>query len=221
MAIDVDGKFINPFAFQFDKTKHVGDVTLRPQAQLIISVDFNLNPFSVIFGHIWQDNTGWHFHIFDEAEIENGSIQKMVDLIKARYTANLHNCLITGDAMGIRGEIGQRDNASLYQQLQRGLGLNNEQIKTYANPTHENSRSDCNYILFNFPDFKISSSCTGLIRDMNLVQCDAFGSILKRNRNDLSQRADLLDAFRYIVNSFLNNWIKLHQKQNQLYYIKK
>ncbi len=110
--------------------------------------------------------------------------------------------------MGNRGEISQRDNASLYIQLQRGLGLASAQLKVPGNPTHENSRADCNFFLHNFPDFKVNpDACPNLARDMRVVQCDAFGSIIKKNRKDISQLADHIDCLRYFINTFLKEWI--------------
>lgn len=220
MAIDMDGKALNPFAFQFDEQKHVCE-PLPPDnnKQLYISIDFNLNPFCVLFSHIWRD-TKIHWHVVDEAEITNGSLPAMIDLIKLRYGNRIHNAYLTGDAMGKRGELGSRDNASLYTQLSRGLNINHGQVMTPANPTHENSRADVNYFLYHSKvedaafDFKIYSNCKGTIRDFKSVQCDAFGEIKKHNRKDLTQQADRLDCGRYTVNTFLKKFIIEHQKNN-------
>lgn len=204
----------NPFAFQWDHYKHTG---MEPfydyKKQLIIAVDFNLTPFCATFWHIWQDASGIHCHMFDELEIENGSIPAMIDHIKIKYGRSLHNCVITGDAMGNRGDISQRDNASYYIQIMRGLAIRESQIKVSNNPTHDNSKSDVNYTLLHFPDFKIHINCYGTIRDMANVQVDAFGQIMKRDRNDPNQRADFLDTVRYMVHNMLYRWIEQHQKQ--------
>ena len=157
---------------------------------------------------MWSDKEGQHVHVFDEFTIPNGSIDKMIEQIKSKYGSNTRTMLVTGDAMGNRGEIGQRDNASLYMQLQRGLGLSSTQLKVPGNPTHENSRTDCNVFLNRFPDFKINpKTCPNLKRDMSIVQCDAFGSIIKKNRLDISQLADHADCLRYAINTFLKEWI--------------
>lgn len=211
---DVEPENENPFFNQFNRAIHVSsDVSFDPRKQLLISMDFNLNPFAVIFSHMWQDGDGLHLHVIDEAEISHGSIPVMVELIKTKYLNSLPNCRITGDSMGKRGSIEQQDNSSLYTQLVRGLPtVKDNQLILPNNPTHENSRADCNYFLANFPDFKISSKCTGLIADMSNVKCDAFGSIIKKNRKDLSQRSDFGDGFRYLINTFLYKWIQDHSK---------
>ncbi len=212
---DAQREILNAFAFQYDQVKHESiEAVFDPNKQLLISIDFNLNPFAVTFSHIWRDEKGEHCHTFDEASIQNGSIPAMVDLLINRYGNQLHNCFITGDAMGHKGEISQRDNASNYLQLQKGLRLKDAQIKTpRANPTHENSRADVNFVLRHFPDFKINpKTCPQLCMDMRTVQCDAFGSIVKKNRSDLSQRADFLDGSRYLISTFLRKWIDTNMK---------
>lgn len=212
---EAEREVLNPFAHQYDPKKHESTQAVFSQGkQLLIMIDFNLTPFAVNFGHMWRDDKGEHFHIIDEAQIIKGSIPAMIDLIKAKYLNSLPNCLITGDAMGNDGDISQRDNASFYRQLQRGLRLNDSQVRVRSNPKHKNSSSDVNYLLANFPDFKINpETCPNTCRDMRTVQCDAFGQILKRNRNDLTQRADFLDCVRYGINTFLKKWIEVHMKR--------
>lgn len=211
----VDMSAVNPFMTQYVATKHESKaVKFDPNKQLHISIDFNLNPFSVIFFHNWRDASGDHFHIFEEMEIKNGSIPAMIDAIKMRFGHQLPNAKITGDAMGKKREIVERDNASYYLQMQRGLGLRDSQLQLPANPSHENSRADCNYALYHHPDFKINpEKCPGTCRDMKIVQCDAFGSIMKSNRKDVSQQADFFDCVRYGINTYLWDWLKHHSKR--------
>lgn len=211
----IDMSAVNPFMTQYKPEKHESKMSVfEPTRQLCIIIDFNLNPFSCIFAHNWRDAAGDHFHIFDEIDIKNGSIPQMIEAIRMRYGNYLPNCRLTGDAMGKKREISERDNASYYLQLQRGLGLRDSQLQLPANPSHENSRADCNYVLFHYPDFKINpTACHGTVRDMKIVQCDAFGSIIKSNRKDVSQQADFFDCVRYGVNTFLFDWLKQHVKR--------
>lgn len=207
-------KVINPFASQYKKTKHENNnAVFDKNKQLLISIDFNLNPFGVIFAHMWRDQYGEHMHVFEEASIEKGSVPAMIDLIKLKFEPQLPNCIITGDSMGKRGDLSQRDNASHYLQLQRGLKLKDSQLWIPNNPNHDNSRADVNYVLYHFPDFKINPlTCINTCRDMRTVQSDAFGTIIKKNRKDLNQRADHLDCVRYLINTFLKKWIDSHMK---------
>lgn len=205
---------LNPFFNEYDPVKHESvDALIQPGKPVIISIDFNLNPFAVNFYQMWQDAAGFHSWQIDEASIAHGSIPAMIDLINTRFYSYLPSCKVTGDYNGRKGELSQRDNASNYEQIRRGLKLRENQIITPTNPTHENSRSDCNYFLHHFPDFKINPlKCPDTCRDMRMVQCDNFGSIIKKSRNDISQQADHADATRYKINTFAMEWITRHQK---------
>jgi hypothetical protein len=210
-------QILNPFAYQYKKQKHESEkAVFDSNKQLLISIDFNLNPFGVTFSQMWRDQFGEHFHVVDEASIEKGSIPAMIDLIKLKYENQLANCIITGDAMGRRGDLSQRDNASNYEQLRRGLRLRESQIQVPPNPTHSASRNDVNYVLYHFPDFKINPvTCPNTCRDMRTVQADAFGHIIKKDRNDLSQRADMCDTIRYAINTHLRKWIDANMKYSK------
>lgn len=199
----------SPFCVQWNDSKHIGDCFYDQKKQLFIAIDFNLTPFCVTFHHFWQDSNGWHGHQFDEMEIKLGSIPAMVDAIKGKYPFSLPSCILTGDAMGNRGDISQRDNASLYLQLMRGLGLRESQLRSSNNPTHENSKTDVNHVLYYFPDFKIDRKCVNTIRDMKKVQVDAFGSIIKKDRKDVNQRADYIDTVRYLIHNVYYKWIEM------------
>lgn len=220
---EIFGQFVeytgeNPFAHNFNADVHVSSNALHSASrQLVISVDFNLNPFGVIFCHVFREGNTTNFVTFDEAQIPNGSIPKMVELIRERYNAHLHSAVLTGDAMGTHRTLLDNKASSYYQQLARGLGMKEQQIKVAANPTHENSRSDCNYVLWHSTQHSninvtIHPTCKALIADLKGVQCDAFGQITKRNRKILNQRADMLDCWRYVVNLYLRNWIVENQK---------
>jgi hypothetical protein len=216
--IEVDA--INPFAEHYDPDFHESELAIfRRDKPLYISVDFNRYPFAVTFWHHWQDHNGDHFHGIDEAEIQNGNVPAMIDLIKMRYSGQLHSCVLTGDAMGKRGEMALRDNSSHYQSMQRELGLNRSQVQVPANPTHQNSKDDVNWILYHSKQpatrihfylnpTKMPNTC----RDFRLVQCDAFGQILKGKRTDVNQRADYLDTGRYFLNLAAKPIIRRMQK---------
>lgn len=214
LAEDVDVT-IRPFAYQWNDKF----VTEKPaydwKKQLVISVDFNLTPFCATLHHIWHDSDGWHWHQFDEIEIVKGSIPEMIDRLTAPYGVSLPSAILTGDSMGKTGQLGERDNASQYIQLLRGLGMRESQLRVRGNPRHTGSRTMTNYVLANLPDFQVHSRCKGSIRDWRNVQIDAFGEIQKKNRNDLNQRADFIDTNRYVVHNILNAWIDQHQKANK------
>lgn len=207
----------NPFLIAIDPAKHF---TLNPvydsQKQLYISLDFNIDPFAFTFGHRWRDSTGLHHHIFDEATIYHGSIPKAIEYINDMYGPSLPMCKITGDASGNRRSIENRDNAGLFTQLQTGLRVRPQQIIVPSNPTHKTSRADCNYFLMNFEDFQVNKDkCPNLCFDMQHVEVDETGHIIKEKREKDEQRADHLDCFRADINTFEKEWIEKHRVSSQ------
>lgn len=226
--VDMTGR--NPFAHQYDPKHHESEKAIkRPGLPVVISIDFNLNPFAVIFSHKWKDIDGIHDHTFDEGSIPNGSIPAMADLIQDRYGPDLPNCLMTGDVGGNSQQLSMADRASFFMQLKSRLRLRDRQIMTPRPPTHYQSRNDCNDILFyskpdpvrGVPaeiDFKVNpKTCPNLCRDLLSVQVDAFGEIIKKNRKDINQRADFLDAKRYDINTFWKKWIIKRQLKKKFY----
>lgn len=199
----IDEPVSNPFLHAFDELKHVGYVEYNPHLPIIISIDFNLNPFCALFAQ----QSGKKLWIYDELSIEKGDLFKLADAINARIPLGKKSMLrITGDAMGNRGEISVRDNASNYYQLQNLLGISKMQFDVPANPKHSNSRADCNAALIQC-EILISNRCVNTIADFKLVECDASGGIVKKNRKKMEQRADFLDDFRYIINTYMKRYV--------------
>lgn len=205
---DVERDVSNPFAFQWSTPDHTGtEAIFQPEKRIYASIDFNLNPFCVTFWHNWEDQYGYHLHGFDEASIDNGSIQAMISLIRTRFGPFLYNLVITGDSMGSNRDIGKVDNSSHYMEIIKGLGLSESQLQVPHNPTHVNSRADVNSLLYmarqagsRFSVKLHPEKMRMTINDFKVVQCDAFGGIIKKDRKDLNQRADFLDTGRSVIN---------------------
>lgn len=221
---EIFGEFIeysgnSPYAHNFVPAKHEGSVARDTHKQIFVSIDFNMNPFAAIFAHKWRDNTGEHLHVFDEIEIQNGSTDKLIEVIVERYRNAIPTMQITGDYTGKKRQQGLPDLASQWLQIERGLGkygLRASQLNLKANPFHSNARNDVNYFLYHFTDLKINPvKCVNLCRDMRIVQVDNFGEIIKHSRTDASQRADYMDCFIYLVSNFFGNEIDRHQKSGR------
>lgn len=208
----LDGVTGQKFAHKFDQTKH----TSKPAHQIpsqahYISLDFNNEPFCGIFAHIWEDQYGPHFWIFAEESIKEPTVSEMVHRIGVRVP---HPLLIqmTGDKGGGNRRLGEKSAASLFDDVSRLLKLNSRQLELPPNPSHLKSREDCNYVLVHHPDVRIDPSCKGLIRDLLSVCVKPDGEIIKSDRKQVSQQADLLDAFRYLVNTYLRKWLTDHRR---------
>lgn len=206
-------KVTNPFAAQYDPAKHEAIVLYDKNKTVYVSLDFNLVPMAATYWHIWEDENGHHCHCFDEETIDQANVLKWCDVYKSKYPEAIPMMKLTGDAMGKQKNITERDNSSNYELIRRELRIRESQIELHGNPTHSNSRTDVNNVLFNHPDFKINPvACPNTCRDMKTVECDAYNSIIKKNRKDLSQRADHIDTVRYLINTFMRVWIKRNQR---------
>lgn len=208
------------FADYFREEVHLSRAVQHdPRRPLIISVDFNLHPFAVTFAHAWRDERGLHDHTFDEAQIPNGSIPAMAELIRLRYGEHLRAAVLTGDRAGQARQLSQDDHASYYLQLQRLLRLRPSQVQVPPDPGHAASRADVNYLLWRAatPGTGVEvlvhpDRCPGLVRDLLSVQVDATGHLVKKDRRDLAQQADLLDSWRYRLNLCWRDYLDRHQR---------
>ena len=205
-------KVQRPFATQYDQKKHFKACEFQPQRTVFLSMDFNIDPFAFTFGHIWVDREGLHFWIFDEMTIEGGNLPEAASQIRAKYEPWLHNFLICGDYNGNNRSMQSANLESNYQMLQRLLRLNGKQFKVKPNPKHKNSRSDCNFLFAHGEDVRIGTNCLNLDADLRLVEVDADEKIIKQDRKKIGQKADLLDAFRYMADTQeVKDWMRTKQ----------
>ena len=203
-----------PFAIQLDTAKHFRPCGFDPTKPLFISFDFNIDPFAIVYSHIWQDAEGWHFHVFDEETISGGTIDEGCDRIRQKVGNAVLSATITGDRNGTARSMTHRDHTTAYQLIRRQLLLSDRQFDLPPNPTHINSREDCNYLLRHFDDFRVDARAVNLRRDLRTVEVGPDGKILKENRAKDAQRADHLDAWRYLVNcKTLTSWRKFHNSR--------
>jgi hypothetical protein len=192
----------NPFLWAWDDQKHISqEAKFNPNIPTYFSVDFNVSPLCALV----IQHQGATVHVVDEILIEKGSVDALCDYIEG-YGVPIGMIRITGDAMGNGRTYQQRDNSSAYMSMKKRLKMNDKQFMIIANPTHKNSREDCNAALIRL-NIKVNPKCKGFIFDAKQVNCDAEGHIIKSNRKLANQRADLLDDFRYFVNAILKRYL--------------
>jgi hypothetical protein len=200
---DIADDVANPFLYEWNDDRHIDDsIQLNPNLPVFVSVDFNINPLCALV--IQQVGRG--AIVVDEIKIDKGSVDAFCDAVEA-LSVPMGLIRITGDAMGKGGTVQQRDNSSAYTQIKRRLRLSDSQFMIPANPTHYNSRFDCNAALRRLDIRANSKRCKGFVFDAKQVQCDANGGIIKSNRKNIAERADFLDCFRYFVNAILKRYL--------------
>lgn len=199
---------INPFLYSWDTNKHVSfSVEYNSALPVILIFDFNTEPLSVILGQYWRDSDGKHARIFEELSVGNGDLNELCSRIKGiqnQYDIVNARLKITGDKNGDNKQVSKFGNKSHYTLIREMLGLSLTQFTLPGNPTHENSRTDCNKTLRTF-NFLVHPRCKETISDCEKVQCDKNHQIIKRDRKIITQRADKIDCVRYFDNSFLKH----------------
>ncbi|MEE9303567.1 MAG: hypothetical protein V3U84_07250 [Thiotrichaceae bacterium] len=213
---EIYGKFVdaeaqNPWVLNYDKQLHLStDAVYNVNMQVLLSVDFNVDPFGLILAHVWTDTKGqMHIYVFDEIETPGGVIVDMAKNVKSIVGKRVVSSRLTGDSNGRNKGVGEYNNSSMFTKLKKHLGI--RRIDTpFKNPLHRDSRDDVAYVLAH-ADVKIHPKCVRLERDLRLVQSDAYGALIKRNRKDVAQQADFLDCFRYLIDTYCKKWIKAHR----------
>lgn len=208
-----------PYAYNFDKDKHVKPTAVFcPGLPVYLSIDFNVEPFICLCAHVWLDGNGHHLHVFKELVIErNGDVYKMLDLITSTFNlATLHNLYVTGDAMQRKREITQRENIDAWTIIENRLRLGRRLMLPRANPSVKDNRHLINAILAFHTDVQINPDCKRLIFDMQYVESDEEGNLIKTNRQKQHQRSDALDTFRYLCNTYLPDFIRKYAPVGKL-----
>jgi hypothetical protein len=204
-------KVDNPFAFAFERTRHVGKAQRFKDREVYFGIDFNVEPFTATASHIWTDQHGPHFHTFAEVALKNASIKGMAEWITSHCSMQ-SLVRITGDRNGTSRAIGANGPVRLFEELRKEMKLSPQHFKLPPNPPHLQSREDYNFVLSAHPDRVIDTTCTRLIGDLQSVEWDGK-NILKADRSKASQQADALDCDRYVVNTFMRPWLEQNRRR--------
>jgi hypothetical protein len=110
--------------------------------------------------------------------------------------------LITGDASGARSDGRQKVPMTYYEIIQDELQVSPQMIVIpKANPPHAESYVLTNTTLSKNPDFKIYvDKCPNLKTDLLRIKSNNSRQIMKGKGEE--RQADLLDCFRYFLNTF-------------------
>jgi len=162
--------------------------------------------------HIWDDAQGHHFHTFAEVALKEASIRGMAAWIREQCPHD-HLMRITGDRGGNSRAIGANGSIRLFDELRKELRISDRQFTVPPNPPHLKSREDTNYVLSAHPDVRIAPACTGLIADLQTVEVDRDGGIVKSDRSKQAQQADRLDNYRYTINTYMRRWVDQNRRR--------
>lgn len=192
----------NPFTYAFDAAKHVMPVTYDARYHLHLSFDFNVDPITCLA----VQHIDGCIRVVKEFYLRNSDIYQLCEAIQASFPRATY--IVTGDATGANRSALTSGNYGYYDVVARQLGLGRGQMKQPAvNPSIRDTRVLCNSLLQNYC-VQIDPSCVWLAKDLQYVEVDDEGDIMKDRSTDL-RKADLLDCFRYYCHSFHRDWIRL------------
>ena len=197
LAMDVD---VNESPFLYSLTdNHYGEVPeIDSNIPVWLSFDFNVLPQTCIIAQTPDNDT---VHVKDIIRLDNASIYKMCDRIKAKFP---HYWTVTGDASG-RARSGT-NNLSYWQIIRNELNLSDNQIKVRsANLSHRNSQVICNSVL-EHKNIIIDENIIELISDLESAFTDEQGKLVKT----VDKGLHFFDCFRYLLDAVFPDVLRLN-----------
>lgn len=195
---------LNSWAYCYSAAKHVGKTELNRSYEVKLSFDFNRDPITC---GVFQDYNNEIFGI-EQIKLPNSNIYALCDYIRAKYNGCL--LVVTGDATGRASNALVKDNINYYTVIKSKLNISMQQIRVHTiNPTLEENRVLVNSILHSKKVTLDPVNCKALIFDLEHAQVLPDGSLDKTDRKDPTKQLDALDCFRYYLNTFFKNILKM------------
>jgi hypothetical protein len=207
--------------YSFDRNKHVSTKAVYDPGKMVyVSIDFNMNPFVATLSHRGRNAEGkLYIHYFDtviltpEQIIGQEYIAALVNEIRVRtpFQSKHNSYMVTGDATARRGDVIAKVGETVWSKVVDAfkIDVRNQLVVGNSNSTHQDSRVLCNAIWANYPEILVHPKNGEFIRDCEFVKAKPDGSILKDNRSDIHQQADLLDTMRYDLAAFNYDFIDI------------
>ena len=195
------------WAYAFLRDKHLGKCELNRSEAVFLSFDFNRNPIVCSVYQHYSDT----IYCLEVISIEDATIYRLCEEIKKKYEGCFF--FVTGDISGkTKTTVSQLNNFDVIKYYFR-LSKNQMQYSG-ANPPLAENRVLVNAILEQYNIVFDKDKCAELIFDFQNVKSDREGKPVKNNRNDETQRADCLDTFRYYLNRYFTDYMKLFANMN-------
>lgn len=197
----------SPWAFAFNRGKHVRKgVEADRNLPLYLSWDFNRNP--VCCSVIQHDKGAKKIRVIRTIKIPNSGVDEVCEKIKVLFPGFLY--IVTGDYSGHTPTSIFKEQITNYMVIKSKLLLSDGQIKTKTNPRLEKNRTLFNLLLQYYGWEIDEDNARDAIFDLENVQSNADGTILKEDRKDPKQQADILDTLRYFANLEFEGFEKLY-----------
>lgn len=195
----------NPWLFAWDRNRHIASDAIHPKRTeiLFLSFDFNRNPHACTVLQ-WYNNT---IYIIDVIKEKNVGTEGICEIVRERYPGFLY--MVTGDYAGDTVSSIYKEQVSNYTVIKSMLRIGKGQLRISPNPRLEKNRVLVNKV-FNVYNVQVCPiKAKPFIYDAENVRQRADGTIIKEDRNDPSQQADVLDTVRYFLNQFFQFILKM------------
>jgi phage terminase large subunit len=193
------------FAWAFAKDKHVGLCDYNPDEMLYLSFDFNVNPITCVCIQNYDET----IHVIESIKLKHSNIYELCEVIVSKYPDSM--IMVTGDASGKNASAMVKDQLNYYSIIQQQLGLSDGQFNVpTVNPPLAQNRVLVNACLSTMDILINADTNESLIFDLLYVEVDEQNKIIKDNRSDEKQQADILDCFRYYLNTFHRDVVRMN-----------
>jgi phage terminase large subunit len=200
------GNILNdsPWAFAFNKAKHVSDGAMIKHPvydrshELYLSWDFNRNPMTCLVIQHYNSTV----KVLESIRVPRTGIDGVTDVIKVKYPYALY--IITGDYNGNNTSSLFAEHVTHYKLIKHFLKLADSQFKVKPNPLQAKNSTHINNVLSYYNVIIHGTDAASLVFDLENVRRRANGTIMKTDRDNPAQQADSLDCFRYFCNAFLD-----------------
>lgn len=201
------------FAWAYSDKEHIKETALVPNEPIYLSYDFNVNPLASIVCQIFPEIKT--LRVIKCIKLENSDIWKMCAVQKAEYMTKVDWRLwkVTGDATGQARSAASKDNMTYYHIIMSELELmSNQMYVPTSNPNIEENQVIVNAVLRDWTVEIDPVNCKDLIDDLRYVEIDELKKIIGKvaivkDRTAKHKYADFLDAFRYVINTFVKPYL--------------
>lgn len=192
-----------PWLFTWDRQKHVAKKELHAKRSetLYLWFDFNRNP-QVCTVIQWPEEK--KVQIIDVIKVPNVGTEGICEIILEKYPNFLY--VAGGDYSGDTTQSLFKEQITNYTVIKKMLSLTDGQIKKKPNPKLEKNQTLINTIFQFYPVEVCPVKAKPFIFDAENVKKRADGTIVKNDRNDPAQQADVLDTVRYWFNYFMGDF---------------
>ena len=193
----------NRFAYAFDENKHTGEVPLLEKEAIYLSFDFNRDPISCT---VFQEKDGV-IRVPYVLKLATSNIYELCDHIIAKFGRKLF--MVTGDATGKSSSAMVQDDINYYTIIRQKLNLSPGQLQVPSvNPRVRENRVLVNAILSHKPVLIDKNNASPLIYDLLYCEVDGNGDLVKDRSNE-ARKADILDEFRYYLNTYHSDFLDM------------